>query len=317
MGEDTGAQVTDVLARRPLGRTGLEVTPVCLGGGVLGSMPEVFGYAVAADQGIATVRRALAGPINFLDTSADYSGGESERRIGAALRANGGLPAGYVLATKADPIGGDFSGDAVRRSVAGSLQRLGLDRLQLVHLHDPERISFADGMAAGGPVEALVDLQRQGVIEHLGVAGGPIPLLRQYLRSGAFQVVLTHNRFTLVDQSAEPLIDEAAALGVGVLNAAPYGGGFLAKGPDVQPNYAYQQADPERVQLVRDIEDHCGRFGVPLRAAALQFSIRDPRIGSTVVGVSSPERVDDTIGLARWPIPGELWDLINATRGAQ
>jgi len=309
--------VTDALARRPLGRTGLEVTPICLGGGVLGSMPEVFGYSVAAEQGIATVRRALAGPINFLDTSADYSGGESERRIGLALRATGGLPDGYVLATKADPIGSDFSGDAVRKSVEGSLSRLGRDRLQLVHLHDPERIAFADGMAAGGPVEALVDLQRQGVIAHLGVAGGPIPLLRQYVQTGAFQVVLTHNRFTLVDQSAEPLLDEAVAVGIGVLNAAPYGGGFLAKGPDTQPNYAYQRADSERVQLVRDIDAHCGRFGVPLRAAALQFSMRDPRIGSTIVGVSSPERVDDTIELARWPIPAELWDLINARRGAQ
>src|SRR5438445_11250027 len=102
-------------------------------------MPGAFGYSVPADRGIATARRVFDSAVNFLDTSAGYSDGESERRIGTALRENGGLPAGFVLATKADPVGDDFSADAVLRSVAGSLERLGLDRLPPVHLHDPER----------------------------------------------------------------------------------------------------------------------------------------------------------------------------------
>jgi D-threo-aldose 1-dehydrogenase len=294
--------------RRPLGGTGLAVTPLCVGGSVLGSMPGAFGYSVPAERGIATVRRVFGSPVNFLDTAAGYSDGDSERRVGAALRENGGLPADFVLATKADPIGDDFSADAVRRSVAGSLERLGLDRLQLVHLHDPERISFTDAM--NGPVEALLDLQRQGVIAHLGVAGGPIPLLRQFLRTGAFQVVLTHNRFTLLDRSAEPLLDEAFAGGYGVLNAAPYNGGFLAKGPAEQPRYVYQRASPDVLRRVGEIAEVCDRHDVPLPAAAVQFSMRDERISSTVVGMSTPERVAETLRLASWPIPTELWEEI-------
>lgn len=294
--------------RRPLGATGLQVTPLCVGGSVLGSMPGAFGYDVPAERGIATARRVFAGPVNFLDTSAGYSDGDSERRIGAALREAGGLPAGFVLATKADPIGTDFSADAVRRSVAGSLERLGIDRLQLVYLHDPERISFTEAMA--GPVPALLDLQRQGVIGHLGVAGGPIPLLQRFLRTGAFHVVLTHNRFTLLDRSAEPLLDEAAAGGYGVVNAAPYNGGFLAKGPAEQPRYAYRQAGPDILRRVGEIAAVCDRYGVPLPAAALQFSMRDERITSTVVGMSTPDRVDETIKLADWPIPTALWEEV-------
>jgi len=105
---------------------------------------------------VATVRRAFAGPINFLDTSNGYSGGESERRIGAALAEAGGLPDGFVLATKVDRDGatGDFSGDQVRRSARESLERLGLDRIQLLYLHDPEHITYEEAMAPGGPVDA-------------------------------------------------------------------------------------------------------------------------------------------------------------------
>jgi D-threo-aldose 1-dehydrogenase len=133
----------------------------------------------------------------------------------------------------------------VRRSLQESLERLGLERLALVYLHDPEHISFEDGVAPGGPVQALVELQREGLIDHLGVAGGPIDLMRRYIRTGAFEVVITHNRFTLVDRSAEPLLDEARELDVAVVNAAPFGGGVLAKGPAAVRDYAYGPAHPD------------------------------------------------------------------------
>jgi D-threo-aldose 1-dehydrogenase len=303
---------TTALSPRPLGRTGLQVTPVCVGGGTLGSMPETFGYEVPADRGVQTVRRALAGPFNFLDTAAGYSDGESERRIGAALAEAGGLPAGFVLATKVDPDAttGDFSGAQVRRSVDGSLRRLGVDRLQLVYLHDPEVISFEEGMVPAGPVEALVRLQQEGVIEHLGVAGGPVELMARYLRTGAFEVLITHNRWTLVDRSADGLLDEAVSLGIGAVNGAPFGGGILAKGPAADPNYCYSPAPDEVLRRVRDMEVACARHGVPLAAAALQFSTRDPRIASTIVGISRPERVDETVRLASWEIPRQLWDVL-------
>jgi len=149
----------DLVGKRPLGATGLEVTGVCVGGAPLGSMPADYGE-VGAEQGIAVARRALAGPFNFLDTANNYGAGESERRIGVALRDAGGVPDGFVLATKVDrDAAGDFSGARVRRSLEESFHRLGLSRAQLVYLHDPEHISFEEGMAAGGPVEALVALR--------------------------------------------------------------------------------------------------------------------------------------------------------------
>jgi D-threo-aldose 1-dehydrogenase len=297
------------LPRRPLGRTGLYVTPLCVGGGVLGSMPENFGYDVPADRGVATVRRAFAGPINFLDTSNGYSGGESERRIGAALAEAGGLPDGFVLATKVDRDGatGDFSGDQVRRSARESLERLGLDRIQLLYLHDPEHITYEEAMAPGGPVEALVRLRDEGVAQHIGLAGGPVGLMARFLATGEFEVLITHNRWTLVDRSADALIDDAVGRGIGVVNGAAFGGGMLAKGTAVSTDYAYRPAPEVVVERVRAMEKACAQHGVPLAAAALQFSLRDPRITSTIVGLSRPERVDETLRLAEWDIPDALW----------
>jgi D-threo-aldose 1-dehydrogenase len=300
-----------LVARRLLGRTGLEVSGVCVGAGVLGNMPEVFGYHVPLERAVATVHSALSGPFNFLDTSNNYGYGESERRIGRALGEAGGLPSGFVLATKVDSdASGDFSGERVRRSLDESLERLGLDRLELVYLHDPERVTFDETMAPDGAVNALVEAQRNGVIDHLGVAGGPIELMRRYVRTGIFEVVLTHNRFTLVDRSAEALLDEANELGVAVVNAAVFGGGVLAKGPDVLRDYAYTRADEEVMRRIEEMAATCLRFGVPLAAAALQFSLRDPRIASTVVGMSAPERVGETLALARAHVPDQLWERL-------
>jgi D-threo-aldose 1-dehydrogenase len=303
--------MSDGLGLRVLGSTGLEVTPLCVGTSPLGNTPLPYARDVPEEQAVATVRRTLSGPINFIDTGNNY--GDAERRIGIVLRDHGGVPEGFVLATKVDRdmSSGDFSGDRVRRSVEESLERLGLDRLELVHFHDPENISFEEGVAPGGPVETLQALKEEGVIAHLGVAGGPIDLLQRYIRTGAFSVVLTHNRYSLIDQSAEPLFEEAAELGVAVLNAAPFGGGVLAGAPHTQGYYGYQAASPEILARIEALRAACDRHDVPLAAAALQFSTRDPRIVSTVVGVSKPERVDGLLELARTPIPPELWDELN------
>ena len=305
------------LATRELGRTGLAVTPICFGTSPLASMEQLYGYAVPEEQAVATVQAAIAGPVNFLDTSNGYGeDGTAERRIGEAIRQAGGLPAGVVLATKVDPDPqtGDFSGDRVRASLEESMERLGVDRVALLHLHDPERISFAEGVAPGGPVEALVELREQGLVDHLGVAGGPVDVLRQYLDTGAFEVLLSHNRYTLLDRSAEALFADARERGLGVLNAAPYGGGMLSKGPGVQQKYAYGSRDDRIRQAAEAMEAACRRHNVPLAAAALQFSMRSDLIDSTVVGVSSPERIAQTLELAAVEIPDELWsELERAT----
>lgn len=297
---------------RPLGGTGLTVSAVCAGGGVLGSMPGAFGYEVPAQRGIDTVRRVLDGPITFLDTSNGYSAGESERRIGAALAQTGGVPDGFVLATKVDPDGADYSGARVRRSIEESLERLGLSRVPLLYLHDPEQISFEDGMAPGGPVQELLRIRDEGLAEHLGVAGGPVALMQQYVRTGVFEALITHNRWTLLDRSADALIDTAVEHGVAVVNAACFGGGILARGGSTSTRatstrYAYRDAHPDLLDAVRGMEAACARHDVPLAAAALQFSIRDPRIASTIVGFSRPERVDECVAQARFDIPDALW----------
>jgi D-threo-aldose 1-dehydrogenase len=195
----------------------------------------------------------------------------------------------------------------VRRSFEESLNRLGLDRVELLYLHDPEHISFAEGTAPGGPLSELVRIRDEGLAAHLGVAGGPVELMRQYLATGEFEAVITHNRYTLVDRSADGLISEANHRGVAVVNAAVYGGGILARGAGATQDYAYQPASAQTLAAVEGIEQACRRYGIPLAAAAVQFSTRDPRIASTIVGFSRPERVEEVVQHACMDIPDELW----------
>src|SRR5947209_7097089 len=135
----TSSTASSPLPKHVLGSTGLMVHPLSIGCAPLGDMPETFSYSVSEEQALATVRAFFKGPINFLDTAASYGDGESERRIGIVLRELGGVPDGYVVATKADRDvkTGDFSGAQIRRSVERSLRLLGLERLQLCYLHDP------------------------------------------------------------------------------------------------------------------------------------------------------------------------------------
>jgi D-threo-aldose 1-dehydrogenase len=272
-------------------------------------MPDTFSYAVPEERALATIRAIFSGPINFVDTAASYGDGESERRIGIVLREIGGLPPGFVLATKADRDlhTGDFSGEQMRRSVERSLRLLGLNQVQLLYLHDPENTTFEHAMSSGGAVETLQRCKQEGLIAHLGVAGGPIDLMRRFVETGIFEVAISHNRYTLLNTEADAFWDVCQHYGVAAVNAAPYGSGILAKGPDAYPRYMYEDAPPSLLARARQMEAICKRYGVPLTAAALQFSLRDPRITSTIVGISRPERITETIRLAEFPTPAELW----------
>ncbi len=304
----------DPLARKPFGQTGHSVPPVAVGCAPIGNMPEAFGYGVTMEEALATIHAALDSPIPYIDTAALYGDGESERRVGLALRERGGLPPNAFLQTKEgrNPKDNDYSGETVKRRMERSLKLLGVDRIEVVYLHDQEWTTFEDAFAPGGPMEVLRTFRDEGVIGHLGVAGGPIPLQIQYIETGLFNAVIHHNRYTLLNRSAEPLIEAATARGMAVLNAAPYGSGMLVKGPDAYPRYAYQQASAEMIDRVRRFAAISERHGVPLAATALQFSTRDPRITATIVGMSRPDRITDTLGYLTTPIPEELWEEIAA-----
>ena len=306
------------MQKRRFGQTDYEVTPVCVGTSALGNFPAQYGYEVDDATAVATILKVFEGPLNFIDTSNEYgNGGDSERRIGEALRQVGGLPEGFVLATKVDPLPGstDFSARRTRESVLESLDRLGQEQLQVCYLHDPEKISFEAGIAPDGPLQAMIAMKKEGLIRHLGVAGGPIDLMLAYVETGAFDAVISHNRYTLVDQSAEPLIQECARRGIAFVNAAPYGGGILAKGPDKVVKYCYAPAEARMLDQVRRMDAVCAAHGVPLAAAALQFSMRDSRVSSTIVGMSEPKRIAQTLALASHPIPDDVWQELGALIG--
>ena len=277
-------------------------------------MPETFAYGVPEAQALETIRAIFAGPFTFVDTAASYGDGESERRIGVALRGLGGVPPSFVVATKADRDlrTGEFNGAQMRRSVERSLKLLGLDTLPICYLHDPEHIGFEAAVAENGPVDVLRQCQREGLIQHLGVAGGPIDLMIQLVETDLFEVAISHNRYTLLNQDADPLWDVCQRHRVAAINGAPYGSGILAKGPSAYPRYAYGQASDAYLERAFALEALCQEHGVPLAAVALQFSLRDPRIVSTIVGISKPERLAQTLALAQYPISPVVWEEIAA-----
>jgi len=296
---------------RPLGRTGLSVSAITAGGGPIGGMPKLFGYDVAERQGIEVVRTLLHSPIRSIDTSNGYSDGKSEQRIGTAVREEGGLPGDFLVATKVDARDGDYSGRRIGESIKESQHRLGLDHLPLVYLHDPEFHDLDQFSQPGGAVEALVALRDEGVIGHLGVAGGHTPTLHRMLDLGVFEVVLTHSRLTLLDRGANELIDRAKEAGLGVANAAVLGGGLLAK-RDAKPLYGFRPARPEILKAAAQLHDLADELDVSLPDAAVQLSLRDPRIDTTVVGFSKPERIGALPTSLENDISEEFW-----SRGAK
>lgn len=294
------------MERRRIGKTGLEVTPLCFGTSGLGDMPDTYGYSVDEERALATLDAIFDSPVNFLDTSRNYGMGRSEERIGRAIRDRGGLPEGFVLSTKLDRDmdTGRFDAARARRSLEESLTALSLDRIPLLHLHDPEHARSLDEITGkGGALDELFRMKEEGLAQAVGLAMGRIDIMFPILRNWPFDALISHNRFTLLNRSADEMFDYANANGIAILNAAPYAGGVLAKGSVRMPRITYQEADHERLEPVRRVEEICARHNVAPGAAALQFSMRDPRITSTIVGVSKPERVSETLAWATAELP--------------
>ena len=284
-------------------RTDLE--PVTVGTSGLGKRP-------GADESLAEA--LFASPFRQLDTSNNYALGRSETLLGEAISAAGGLPAGKVVFSKADqdPRTGVFDGARVLRSFEESCARLGLETLPLYQLHDPYGLSVSEGMAAGGPVEALLRLRDEGRIGAIGIAAGSHELVEEYIRTDVFDVVLSHNRWTLADRTAETILRLATERGMTVFNAAPFGGGILAGSTFRGDSYAYQPASREFLAHLDRVRALCADWGISVAAAALAFSIREPRIHTTVVGIYSRKRLDELPELVAAEVPDGFWQALDA-----
>ncbi|KAA9089560.1 aldo/keto reductase [Microbacterium radiodurans] len=303
------------MRQRSLGDTGIPVDAITLGTSSLGR-GTVPGSREEADA-VDTARAFLTGPFAVVDTSNEYAGGRSEAVLGLA-RADIGADASARnvrnrIFTKVDrdPDTGRFDRDRVMRSFEESCARLGVDRVDVLHLHDPYSVTFAEATGPGGAVEGLRELRESGAAAAIGIAAGPVPLMTAYVETGLFDVLLSHNRFTIVDRSAEPLFELARGRGMGVFNAAPFGAGILATGARPDASYGYRPAGTDLIAWVAQVERICADAGIPLQAAALHFSLRSPLVDSTVVGVSSPRRLDQLVELQGSAVPDDVWARID------
>ena len=313
----------DPAERVPLGRTPLTVTRLGLGCAALGNLYD----ALDDTQAQATADAAWAAGLRLFDTAPLYGHGLSEHRIGAALRAR---PRGdYVLATKVGRtlVAGrdagtifaaapaltpvfDFSYDAVLRGVEESLARLGVSRIDVLHVHDPDA---HEAEATVGAFRALTKLREERVIGAIGAGMNQSAMLARFVERGLVDCVLLAGRHPLLDQSAlADLLPKAEAAGVAVIVGGVFNSGLLA---DPQPGarYDYAPAPPARLARARSLAAICERHGVPLGAAALQFSAAHPAVASVLVGARSPAEVEQALRWFAQPIPPELWP---ALRGA-
>lgn len=281
-----------------------ELQPVTIGTSGLGKRP-------GADEALAVA--LLASPFRQLDTGNNYALGRSEQLLGEAIAAAGGLPANKVVYSKADqdPETGVFDGERLLRSFDETTARLGLETLPIFHLHDPYTLTVSRAMAPGGPVEALIRLREQGRVGAIGIAAGQHALVEDYIRTDVFDVVLSHNRWTLVDRTAETILRLATERSMTVFNAAPFGGGILAGSTFRGDTYGYQPASAEFLAHLDAVRALCADWGVSVAGAALQFSMREPRIHSTVVGIYSQQRLDELPGLLATEIPDGFWAALD------
>lgn len=301
-------------ARKPVAKTALPIPAICFGTSGLGDMPATYGYSVSQDRARATLNAIFDNEIGFLDTSRNYGLGESETRIGAVIRERG-LPKNFVISSKLDRNmdTNKFDGDRARQSLEESLKTLGVDHIPLLHLHDPEYATdLNDVTKPGGAMAALMRMKEEGLVTAIGLAAGKIDIMMPLLRDYDFDALISHNRFTLLNRNASDMFDFATRKGMAILNAAPYASGILAKGAATAPLYSYMPASNDIKSRANAIEALCSQHGVPMGAAALQFSMHDPRVTSTICGVTSPDRVQQTIDWANWKIPDTLWAALQA-----
>ena len=293
--------------------TGLEITELSFGTSSLGSMPDTYGYEVSEDRAQKTLNRFFQGPVNMLDTSRNYAMGESEKRIGRAIKENGGWPKDLLLSTKLDRDMDTLVLDKnrARESLEESLKTLNVDSVDILFLHDPEYAKdITDITKKDGAMDELFKIKNEGLAKAVGVAMGKVDIMFPLLKDWDFDVIINHNRYTLLNREANEMYDYAYSKNIAIFNAAPYAGGVLAKGPDNFKKITYQDASEEKLAPAREFEKVCKKYNVEMGAAALQFSLRDKRIASTICGVTSIESIEKNLEWANCEISLEFWEEV-------
>jgi D-threo-aldose 1-dehydrogenase len=309
---------------RPL--RGLGVTEIGFGGSTLGNLYR----AMTDEQAQATLERAWTGGVRYFDTAPHYGLGLAERRLGAALAAH--PRADYTVSTKVgrslvdNPAGGsdlasgfdvpattrrvwDFSADGVRRCLADSLARLGMDRVDIVLLHDPEE-SPDPRAALDEAYPALHELRSSGAVGAIGVGSKQCRVLARYVAETDIDTVMVAGRYTLLEQPAlDELLPACGRRGVSVLNVGVFNSGLLAVDrPDATRPYDYAPVPADVLSRAQRIAEVCARHRVSLPHAALAFAAAHPVVTSVVVGADRPEQVAHNADLmASPPPPADLW----------
>jgi D-threo-aldose 1-dehydrogenase len=312
-----------VLPRREIRRTGLQLTTLGFGAA------PIAGLYRAVDQKTAraTIDAAWEGGIRYFDTAPHYGLGLSERRLGEALRnwpTDGVVVSskvGRLLVPRTPPLARDddmfdvpgdltrrrdYSRDGVLRSLEATLQRTGLDRVDVLYIHDPDE-HWRE--AAEEAVPALVELREADVVGAIGVGMNQSAMLARFIRETDVDLVMLAGRYTLLEQgAADELLPTALEYGRSVVAAAIFNSGLFARDdvPDTA-TYNYGQASPDVLERARLLASVCREHGTTLPAAAIRFPLRHPAVASVVVGMRSPAEVDRNLAAHAQHVPDELW----------
>jgi aryl-alcohol dehydrogenase-like predicted oxidoreductase len=309
----------DRLPRRRLGRSELIVPALSLGGAQLGSAE------IGDDEAIETVQVALAQGIDYFDTSPMYGGGESERRYGRALE---GVPRdSFTLSTKTGSHPerwGDYTWDGTMWTVENSLRVLKTDYLDLVLVHDPDRLNpegIRPVFAPHGALSALENLKEQGIVRAIGLGQMRFDYHRQAIESGRFDVILTYNNYQPVDTSAADwLLPLAQEYDVGVINGSPMAHGLLI-GEDPEAVFARRENWPDDVPpmlpAARRFYHWCQERRVPMVDVIFQFCLRQPLIHCTLTGAKTRAELERNLKAATAPLPIDVWDELAELKGAE
>ncbi len=311
------------LERRSLGTTDRSVTMLGFGGAPLGSV----GDRIDDDQAAEVVDAAWEAGIRYFDTAPLYGRGRSERRLGRALSAYDrdrfvlSSKVGRLLVPEGDrfTVRYDYSYDAVRRSVGESLERLGLDRVDIVLCHDIDVWTHGDDQpgiyrsAVNGALPALRDLRDEGVVGAIGLGVNEWEVCLRVMDEIELDCFLLAGRFTLLEQRAlDRFLPACVDRSVSIIIGGPYNSGLLASVGRAEATYDYKPVSDELWQRTVAIRELCADHGVDIRAAALQYPLRHPAVAAVIPGMWSTDEVVANRRLIDEPIPDQLWSDLAA-----